>query len=68
MDKKIITTDEKIARFVAIMVLGALDTIAGYKLSKQDFLMMKYAIKKDMKLDRAYSTFEEMIAVMTKKN
>jgi len=68
LDKKIITTDEKIARFVAVMVLGALDTIAGYKLSKQDFLMIKNAIKTDMKLDEAYSTFEEMITVMTEKN
>jgi len=65
---KIVTTDEEIARFTALMILGALDTIAGRKLSKQEFILMKDAIKKDMKLDTAYAVFEDMIAAMTDKN
>jgi hypothetical protein len=63
MENKIITTDEKIARFVALNILSTINQLSGVNNMKPEHLKrLKDEIKKDLKnLDKSYETFENLI-------
>jgi len=62
-EKKIVTTDEKIARFVALNVLSTINQLSGVNNMKAEHLRrLKDEIKKDLRnLDKSYDAFEKLI-------
>ena len=70
MEKQIITTDEKIARFVALNVLSTINQLAEANNMKAEHLKrLKDEIKKDLKnLDKSYDAFDNLILLNVNGN